>query len=245
MFRWLERVGLDRPWKRCVVVLALSFPLAFALRGALIKLIPVDLAKGALAYVRKKEKQPLSEPLAQVLSDPTHRAVPTQPHPLLGRKAADFALLDHRRQEVRLTGRACAGPVVLVFYYGYHCPHCVAQLFSLNEDLRLFEELGARVLAVSADPPETTAARFQKYGPFDFSVLSDPGNRVAELYGAYRPARDGEDERLDHATFLIDADGVVFWAYRGAEPFLDSKSLLRELAGRAEAAAGAGATPPG
>src|SRR5262249_34057579 len=161
MIRWMERFGLDRPWKRYAAVLAVSFPFAFALREALLQVLPVDLAKSALAYVRKQDKQPLSEPLARVLSDPGHQPVPTQPHPLLGQRAADFALLDHRREEAGLEGLRRGGPLVLVFYYGYNCPHCVAQLFSLNEDVRLFEELGARIVAVSADPPETTAARFE------------------------------------------------------------------------------------
>ena len=45
---------------------------------------------------------------------------------------------------------------MLVFYYGYHCNHCVKQLFGLHDDIERFRALGATVVAVSADLPETT-----------------------------------------------------------------------------------------
>ena len=52
--------------------------------------------------------------------------------------------------------------MVLVFYYGYHCNHCVGQLFALHDDISKFRELGAEVVAVSADPPEWTRERWDR-----------------------------------------------------------------------------------
>ena len=57
---------------------------------------------------------------------------------------------------VQLAKELKKGPVVVVFYLGYYCNHCVSQLFDLNEDVRYFHELGAEVIAISADPPELT-----------------------------------------------------------------------------------------
>src|SRR5262249_13085079 len=126
--------------------------------------------------------------------------------------------------------RVGRGPVVLVFYYGYYCNHCVAQLFALHEDVKKFRELGAEVIAVSADPPELTRQRFERSGAFAFPVLADPGHKAAQRYGVFRPAAGNVPEELRHGTFVIGRDGRVHWAYRGSEPFTGNATLLYELA---------------
>jgi peroxiredoxin len=189
-----------------------------------------DVAARAREYLRERDVKPLSGSLEQLLADSGAERVKTQPHPLLGQPAPDFELTDHRGQAWRLHDRLKHGPVVLVFYYGYHCNHCVGQLFALNDDIDRFRELGAEVVAVSADPPELTRERFEQYGPFAFPVLNDPGNKVAELYGVYRPASRKAPETLDHGTFVIGRDGRVHWARYGSEPFTGNQTLLYELA---------------
>jgi peroxiredoxin len=180
-------IGLHSSWLRYLTVTVLSFPLALGIRFILQKLIPVNLAKDAVAFVREEKETPLAEPLAKILSDRDYQTCPTQPHPLLGEMAEDFTLLDESHHAVNLHECSRQGPVVLVFYYGYSCSHCVAQLFGIEEDLALFQGLGVRVLAVSSDPPETTSERYREYGRFSFSLLSDADNSVAFAYGVYRP----------------------------------------------------------
>jgi peroxiredoxin len=218
---------------RYLVVVVLSFPLALGVRYVLGRLLQEDLPTAAVAYVREHKEKPLSEPLRLILA----QAAPAGPvgpasdnHPLLGRPAIGFALPDDRGKMVRVDAAADGRPVVLVFYLGYGCVHCVAQLFALDEDIALFDELGARVVAVSPDPPELTAARFKKHGRFRFAVLADPDYRVAQAYGVYHPAAGDEPERLLHGTFLIGTGGRVLWANVGSEPYLDNRSLLRALA---------------
>lgn len=189
-----------------------------------------DVAEAARGFLRERNVRPLSAPLAELLADTQAKREPTQEHPLLGQPAPDFDLSDHRQRPWRLRDRTGRGPVVLVFYYGYHCNHCVGQLFALHDDVGKFRELGAEVVAVSADPPEWTCERFRQYGEFAFPVLSDPGNRVAQAYGVYRPASGKTREDLQHATFVIGRDGRVAWAYRGNQPFTGNRTLLYELA---------------
>jgi peroxiredoxin len=198
-----------------------------------------DIAGTARAFLRDRKVKPLSEPLARLLADETTERVKTQPHPLLGRPAPDFELIDPRQQVCRLRRRLDRGPVVLVFYYGYYCNHCVAQLFALHDDVAKFRELGAEVVAVSADPPELTRERFRQYGAFAFPLLSDPGNQVGRVYGVYRPAAGETPEDLQHGTFVIGRDGRVHWAHTGYQPFTGNRTLLYELA-RLE-----GRLPPG
>jgi peroxiredoxin len=164
-----------------------------------------------------------------MLADPARNAVPTQPHPLLGKKAPEFTLEDPHGAVHSLDSLLERGPVVLVFYYGYYCNHCVGQLFALDKDIAYFRELGTEVVALSPDPPASTRQRFRRYGAFHFPVLSDPKNAVAERYGVFRPARPGQEENLDHATFVLDRDGVVRWVQSGDEPFTDDRALLLEL----------------
>jgi peroxiredoxin len=228
----LKRLDRLPRWQLYSAVLVLSFPLALGIRLILQKVIPENLARGAIAYVREENKQPLSEPLVRIFADTDYPAKPAQPHPLLDKRALDFTLFDDQHNEIRLDELWQRGPAVLVFYYGYHCSHCVAQLFSLDEDINLFNELGARVVAISADPPEMTAKRFAEYGRFHFTVLSDPDHRVGRMYGVYEPPSADQPERKAHATFLIDRNGRVFWVNYGPKPFVDNKTLLLKLGPR-------------
>jgi peroxiredoxin len=61
-------------------------------------------------------------------------------------------------------------------------------------------------------------------------VLSDPGNKIAQVYGVYRPASGKQDEDQQHGTFVIGRDGLVSWVHHGCEPFTGNRTLLYELA---------------
>lgn len=167
-----------------------------------------------------------SPSLAIILADVNFNPVPTEEHSLLRQPSPDFTLSDDRGDRVHLADELRKGPVVVVFYYGYWCNHCVAQLFGLHQDISNFQTLGARVIAISADPPEQTAERFAQYGRFAFSVLSDPDHRVAEQFGVWG---DAPSQQL-HGIFLIGTNGQVLWCRTGQQPFQDNKSLFFLLA---------------
>ncbi len=189
------------------------------------------IADDARAYLDASQSKKLSDELSVLLSDADFDPVPSQAHPLLGQPAPRFGLFNDRGERVWLKDYLIQGPTVVVFYYGYGCSHCVAQLFAINDDLKHFQELGANVVALSPDSPQFTAAQFAKYGRFDFSVVSDPDNKAAERYATFMPANPGRPEDQSHGTFVINREGNVIWAYRGPTPFLDNKTLLYVLAG--------------
>lgn len=237
---WLD--GLDpnraRRWRRYLLATLLSIPPAYGLRVALYALLVPDLATRAQAALRAENKLPLTAPLRELVADPSFVPAASQPHPLLRRQAPRFTLANDRETPVALDSLLERGPVVLVFYYGYFCSHCVSQLFGVNEDLALFRELGAEVVAVSADSPELTRERFERFGRFGFPVLSDPDRAVHELYGVLErnvvdpdnPNNPEPQDRLSHGTFILDSAGQVLWAYRGPRPFVDNQTLLNVLA---------------
>jgi peroxiredoxin len=164
-------------------------------------------------------------------SDPASAfRVRSEPHPLLDEPAPLFSLLDHADRSWSLADKLKRGPVVLVFYLNYGCDACVSSLFELNADIRMFQALGAEVVAISDDPAELTQQRFKRYGAVSFPVLSDPGHEVARRYSIFRPTEADQPEQLLHGTFVIGQDRRVKWARTGDAPFTPNTALLCELA---------------
>ncbi|NBO92483.1 MAG: hypothetical protein EBV06_09275 [Planctomycetia bacterium] len=188
-----------------------------------------NLAQQANEDLDRRGFVPLSEPLSALIDDPKYDSVPTQVHPLLNRPSPEFSLVDVDGKRWTSQELRREGPLVLVFYFGYNCNHCVSQLFGLHKDIDKFRELGARVAAISADPSALTRQRYEKYGAFDFVVLCDEGNRVAEAFDVYRRHKADAEGELMHGTFVIREDGTIVWVNRGEEPFTANRTLLIEL----------------
>jgi peroxiredoxin len=194
-------------------------------------LVPTgDVKADAEEFLQATGKEELSAPLAALLDTSDFARAESEPHPLLGQAAPNFELSSVAGHPVALAEVNSRGPVVLVFYYGYGCSHCVAQLFAIQQDLDYFREMGAQVIAVSADAPAETLEQYRLHGAFDFAVLSDPDYRVAEAYGVYRRETDDQTEDLQHGTFLIDRSGKIVFTNRGYQPFVDNRSLLQWIA---------------
>lgn len=189
-----------------------------------------NVAEDAKAYLAARGAKQLSQPLQELLNDESFTPVESQAHPLLGKSVPEFELLDHQRNPVSLSSYQSEGPVVLVFYNGYGCSHCVAQLIGIQRDLEYFGELRAKVIAVSDDSPEHTSEKYAEFGEFDFAVLSDPDNLIAKKYGCYEAGNDVAPDTKLHGTFVIDRAGQLIFSHRGSEPFADNRALLKILA---------------
>jgi peroxiredoxin len=75
------------------------------------------------------------------------------------------------------------GPAVIVFYRGGWCPYCNLALRTYQREL--LPELGAfgaRLVAISPQSPDQSLSTTEKAG-LAFTVLSDPGSRVARSVG--------------------------------------------------------------
>jgi peroxiredoxin len=224
--RWLTPVGVVLAAGSVVLVCYLAV-VGFSPKRAAEARSEADAAR---EYLRERKAEPLSGPLQTLLADAAKPRVPTEKHPLLDHPAPAFSLPDVDGQPATLEGFLARGPVVLVFYYGYSCNHCVSQLFDLNEDLKYFRELGAAVVAIGPDAPAKTREKYAEFGAFGFPVLSDADRQVAARYGLYRPKLGEAKEWQAHGTFVLDRRGVVWWANTGSEPFTGNVTLLAELA---------------
>ena len=115
--------------------------------------------------------------------------------------------------------------VLLVFYLGAECPHCMRQLHDIGEKKTDWERLNTVVLAVSSAPPAKNAAATKEFGNLPALVLSDNQFENARRFHSY----DDFEELELHSTILIDTKGRVYWAQMGGEPFSDTAFLIKQL----------------
>jgi len=115
--------------------------------------------------------------------------------------------------------------VILVFYLGRECPHCMRQLHDLGKKKEDWSRQDAAVAAVSSAPPDQNAKAIEDLGELPIRLLSDDHYANARRFHSYD---DFEDMEL-HSTILIDKNGRVHWARNGGEPFSDMAFLVKQL----------------
>jgi thioredoxin-dependent peroxiredoxin len=125
----------------------------------------------------------------------------------VGDKAPPFTLRGTGGKEYRLEDYA-GQPVVLVFYPGDDTPVCTKQLNTYNDGLEQFTNLGAQVLAISAQDVASHERFAGKHG-FAFPLLADTDKAVAGSYGTLGPI--GFPRR---SVFIVDGEGVIRYAHR-------------------------------
>ncbi len=120
----------------------------------------------------------------------------------------DFALPDHAGRTFRLFARRGVGPTIIVFYRGHWCPYCRRYLSKVQLHQEQFAGLGAAIVAISPEPPATSAMLARDL-QLRFPLLSDPTGETVDRYGA-RNAFTAATTILPHAAVVvIDADGFV------------------------------------
>jgi peroxiredoxin Q/BCP len=95
----------------------------------------------------------------------------------VGDTAPDFTLPATGGRSISLSDFR-GQPVVIVFYPGDDTPVCTKQLCSYNNELAQFADVGAQVLAISAQDIESHE-RFAAKHQFTFPLLSDTDKAVA------------------------------------------------------------------
>ena len=141
--------------------------------------------------------------------------------------APNWELADHEGKPRSLAADYAGQPVVVIFYLGHGCLHCVEQLNIFAPLVKEYEAAGIKIVAVSSDSPEKlreSVKLFSPEGTFPITLLTDEA-KVA--FKNYRCHDDFEQKAL-HGLFLIDAQGRIRWQDIGAEPFTDAKFLLKE-----------------
>lgn len=118
-------------------------------------------------------------------------------------------------------------PVVVIFFLGHGCGHCIQQLNAFAPVVRQFDDAGISLVAVSTDSVEGIKETFTKTDvkeKFPFPVVSDERLRVFKAYRCY----DDFEKMPLHGTFLIDGNGLVRWQDISFQPFMETQFLLGE-----------------
>jgi FtsP/CotA-like multicopper oxidase with cupredoxin domain/peroxiredoxin len=113
-----------------------------------------------------------------------------------------------------LTG-ARGGVVILVFFQGVDCPHCVGQLRNLVREARGAPGAGVTVMAVSGRPVADRARALATLGVREadrFGLFVDADHRAFREFACY-------DGGPLHGLFVIDGGGVIRARYVGEAPF--------------------------
>ncbi|MSR57026.1 MAG: peroxiredoxin family protein [Planctomycetaceae bacterium] len=179
-----------------------------------------EAARG-LGYARDWRTRPfaVSAPLDRIAFD---RLGPNRWMPP---KAPEWSLKDGQGRThslAELQGR----PVVVIFYLGTGCVHCVEQLQVFGKHAERFHQAGISLVAIGTDDESTLRRGFSSKGlaPYQFPLLSDTGKKA---FADYRLHDDSMLTPL-HGTFLVDGQGRLLWCDRDTRPFTDPECLLQE-----------------
>ncbi len=181
--------------------------------------------KKAPAVVLKKYKEGLEDVSISGVLDKALK---------VGDKAVDFTLKNQKGEKVTLYQELKKGPVVLIWYRGGWCPYCNLTLRALQEELPNFKREGASLIALTPEVPDKSLTTTEK-NDLEFTVLSDLGNKVGKKYGLiykltkdvaelyqkkfdlYAYNGDKSDELPLAATYIVDTDGIIKYAFLDAD----------------------------
>ena len=127
--------------------------------------------------------------------------------------APDFELESDEGTPFRLSGLR-GEKVLLVFYPGDNTPVCTRQLCDYRDGIEAFEGLGVRVVGISKDGGDSHR-RFRDKHDLPFTLLSDPGMKVAAEYDSKGMLG------MKRSVFLVDEEGRLRYSH------IESLALFR------------------
>jgi len=119
-------------------------------------------------------------------------------------------------------------PVLLIFFLGRGCSHCMEQLNAFAPVHQKYAAAGIDIVAISTDSVAGLNETFQDTdsgkNPFPFPLYSD---EMLHTFKEYRAFDDFEKKPL-HGTFLIDTSQHIRWQNISFEPFMHPNWMLEE-----------------
>jgi peroxiredoxin len=157
--------------------------------------------------------------------------MPVQP----GQPAPDFTLYASDKTKVTLSEHRGRNVLILFFPLAFTSV-CTAELCSVRDNLKVYEQLDVQPLGISVDSLYTLA-RFKQEQNLNFPLLSDFNKEVSKLYGSLYETFSYDMKGVSkRSAFLIDRQGIVQYAEvlenAGNQPNFEAiVGKLRELTG--------------
>jgi peroxiredoxin Q/BCP len=127
----------------------------------------------------------------------------------IGDKAPDFCLPDADNREVCLKDYAGKW-LVLYFYPKDNTTGCTREAVDFSEHLDRFKKMGAIVVGISPDPPNSHTNFINKHN-LKVTLLSDTDHRMLKEYGVWQKKKmyGREYDGVARTTFIIDPKGKI------------------------------------
>jgi peroxiredoxin Q/BCP len=109
-------------------------------------------------------------------------------------------------------------PLVLYFYPKDNTPGCTDEGMQFRDLYPEFEKLNCAIYGVSRDSLKSHEG-FRSKMSFPFDLLSDPDERVCEMFGVMKMKNMyGKQVRgIERSTFVIDKNGYLRKEWRGVK----------------------------
>lgn len=128
-----------------------------------------------------------------------------------GDKAPDFSLIADDKSEISLQNFK-GQPVVILFFPLAFTNVCTTELCSVRDNISYYNNLNAKVLAISVDSP-FTLEKFKAEQSLNFPLLSDFNKETSQAYGAiYEKFVLNMKGVSRRSAFVVDGDGVIRYA---------------------------------
>lgn len=99
----------------------------------------------------------------------------------IGARAPEFKGVDQFGRTIQLREQAKKNSVVLIFYRGSWCPHCMRLLTRIQDSLTFFTQKSVSIIAFSPESEESLAVTMEKTKA-GFSLIRDTGLFVSKKY---------------------------------------------------------------
>ena len=123
----------------------------------------------------------------------------------VGDELPSFSLKDQKGNTITKEDFVGNSNLVLYFYPKDDTLGCTKEACRFRDQFEDFTELGAQVVGVSADSPESHAKFAEKYN-LPFTLLSDEKNELRKAFGVKGNLLGLIPGRV---TFIIDKEGVI------------------------------------
>lgn len=126
----------------------------------------------------------------------------------VGANAPDFSLYSSEKEKISLSDFRDKN-VLLLFFPLAFTGVCTKELCNVRDNIGLYNNSKAKVLAISVDSPQTLA-KFKEDQHLNFPLLSDFNKVVSAEYGSLYETFSLDMKGVSkRSAFVIDRDGIV------------------------------------
>jgi glutaredoxin-dependent peroxiredoxin len=148
----------------------------------------------------------------------------------VGQAAPDFVLFNTEKKEVHLKDQQ-GSEVLLLFFPLAFTRVCTAELCTVSDSIKDYNNLNIKVFGISVDSLYTLAV-YKEQQKLNFDLLSDFNKEVSSKYGSlYSQFNYGMKGVSKRSAFLINKVGVIEYAevLEDAGKLPDFDAIMRKL----------------